>query len=93
MVKKTTTLTIDSDLIVEAKKKFLNLSEIAENAIKEKIGHKEVEIDESIKVCEFCGREGEKATKDNLKGMVWLYPDEKWICERCFKSKSRSILR
>jgi len=46
--------------------------------------------------CEFCGREGEKETKENLNkdphALTWLWPDEKWICNDCLKNMSCSIL-
>jgi len=45
-----------------------------------------------IEKCEFCGKEDEKATRDNLTGIIWLWPDERWICDSCFKDKSRRIL-
>jgi hypothetical protein len=38
--------------------------------------------------CEFCGRLEEKATRDNLEGLTWLWPDEKWICTSCLKRQS-----
>ena len=50
-----------------------------------------------IKQCFYCGRECEKAYVDNQskyhEGMTWLYPDEKWICERCLKAKSNKIIK
>lgn len=35
--------------------------------------------------CDFCGKKGEKATKDNLDGITFLNPDLKWICRNCLK--------
>lgn len=92
MVKRHTTLNIEDELIQEAKKKFLNISEITANAIRDKLGNVEVEINNDIKQCEFCGIELPKQTaKDLTKGLCWLYPDEKWICPRCLKSKIRRV--
>ena len=42
-------------------------------------------------VCDFCDREDRKATIDNLKGLNWLSPDEKWICEFCLETKRRAV--
>lgn len=97
MSKKTTSLSIDSNVIEEAKSKFVNMSAVAEKAIKEKIGKRDVEIDESIKQCFYCGKECEKASVDNQgkyhNGMIWLWPDEKWICIRCLKIKSERVTK
>jgi hypothetical protein len=42
--------------------------------------------------CDFCGKEKEKATAENLRGITWLWPDEKWICEECLNYKRRGVL-
>lgn len=88
MAKKTTTLTIEEELITKAKQKFLNISEIAEDALREKLKIQRMEIAEPENYeCEFCHRSMEKATKENLDGLSWLYPDEKWICPKCLRDK------
>ena len=87
-----TNLTIEADVLKEAKQNFINISDAAERGIKEQLGKKEVEIDESINACEFCGRELDKAKASNPnEGLTWLWPDEKWICPNCLKFKSRLI--
>lgn len=94
MGKKITSLNIDEEVVHLAKQSGINLSAVAENAIREKAGIKTVEIhnwDSKTEICHFCGREGEKATKDNLEGLTWLWPDEKWICEQCLSQKTRYI--
>lgn len=78
MFKKHTTLNIDIEVLQKAKEKNFNLSEIAEQAIKDKLQIKEVEIKQDIKNCEFCGRE---------TNLTWLYPDEKWTCDQCLRKK------
>lgn len=89
MTKKHTNLSLDIDLVEKAKLEGWSLSEVAENAIKEKLGQKQVEMDISISECEFCGRELPKANADNPnKGLTWLWPDEKWICNKCLKKES-----
>jgi len=92
MVKKITSLNLDSEVVEKAKKKYLNLSEIAEKALKEKLNLIETEINDSITHCEFCGREEEKATKENLNGLTWLWPDEKWICSHCLKTMRNHVI-
>ncbi|MBI4092270.1 MAG: hypothetical protein HY427_03655 [Candidatus Levybacteria bacterium] len=43
--------------------------------------------------CEFCKREDEKATASNPdQGMMWLCPDEVWICGECLNIKKRKIV-
>jgi len=87
MYKVHTTLNVDNELLESAKKKLFNISEILENAIREKLEEKQVSIKNSDK-CEFCGREDVKATRDNLNGLTWLWPDERWICSNCLTRKS-----
>ena len=87
MVKKITTLNIDSDLIAEAKRNYINLSQAAAQGIKSKLNIKE-EVKTEIDSCEFCGRVEEKATPQNLVGLTWLCPDEKWICSKCLENES-----
>jgi len=88
--KKITSLNLDNEVVEEAKKNFLNLSAIAEKAIKEACHIKEVKTD--VLNCEFCGRECDKAFVDKQgnynDGLTWLCPDEKWICPNCLKTKS-----
>ena len=93
MVKRHTTLNIEDNLLKKAKENCLNISVIAEKAIKDKLNLKEVQMDISIDKCEFCGREDEKATKNNLNGLCWLSPDEKWICKFCLKRKTLDVAR
>lgn len=90
MVKRHTTLSIDNDLLTQAKERELNVSKLAEEAIKEALGLTDVVIEEPSK-CDFCNKEMERATSINLNGLTWLYPDERWICSRCLKVKCDSI--
>lgn len=80
MVKKPTTLTIDHEVIEKAKTMGINLSATAERAIRERSGIKEVEINTTIEECEFCNYKDRKLT--------WLWPDERWICNKCLYLKS-----
>ena len=85
-------ISVDDELTAKAKNKGLNISKITEQAIKDKLEIVDVAIDTTIEKCEFCGREEEKATRDNLKGLTWLYPDERWICDDCLRNKSVRII-
>ena len=103
-MKKHTTLTIDHELIERAKEKDINMSELAEEAIKDRLGDIDVVINTAVEKCEFCGKEGEKETVKDIKPttntrdpveyptlLVWLWPDEKWICNSCLREKSRTV--
>lgn len=85
---KHTNVLLDDNDVEEAKKRGINISELTRDALKKKLGKEQVEI-EHVENCEFCGKYEEKASKENqYKGLTWLYPDERWICESCLKSKS-----
>jgi len=90
-MKRHTTLTVDEDLMEKVKKKELNISEILENAIKDRLGIVEFAVELSDK-CDICGRELRKATAENQNGLIWLYPDEKWICPRCLRNKVKKVI-
>ena len=84
-----TNLSIPDDLVKLAKDAQINMSAVAEKAIKERLNIKEVRIKD---ICEFCGRPEPKASKaTNYIGLTWLCPDEKWICESCLDSKKRKV--
>lgn len=91
MIKKHTTLALDNDIINKAKQSGLNMSEIAEKAIRAKLEIKQVEIDNSILKCEKCGREQEKATLNNPKGMMWVCPYKLWLCWQCLREEIKII--
>lgn len=87
--KKHLNLNIESAAVEEARKRFLNLSEIAERAIKDALGKVTVEIDTEAKKCHICGIIGKKETAESVErkqsAMTWLYPDEIWICNKCLR--------
>ena len=37
--------------------------------------------------CDFCGKQGDKATRQQPKGITFLNPDFKWLCESCLQNK------
>ncbi len=47
--------------------------------------------------CEFCGREGEQETAKTINqkenSLTRLSPDERWICNKCLKSKGKNIIK
>lgn len=92
MVKKITSLNIDNEIIKEAKARFLNMSEIAEKAIKEKLGKQTVEIDNTVEECAYCGQKADKATIENQTGLIWLWPHEQWVCMGCFTAASGEVI-
>jgi hypothetical protein len=90
MVKTHTTLSIDSEIIDKAKMQYINMSDTLEEAIRKKLNMITVDIAASKK-CEFCGREQDMATKENLDGLTWLWPDEKWICTFCLSQEEKVL--
>ena len=90
-------ISIEDDLIKKAKGEMLNISEVAEKALREKLGKINVEIDEGRK-CHECSNPGECQTAKMVRNkpvppssLTWLYPNEIWICERCLKIKVNSV--
>ena len=86
-----TSISIDSTILTNAQKQHFNISEIANKALKERV---ESVIEVDIKLsdrCEFCNRKQERATPISLNGLTWLYPDERWICDKCLKIKGSRI--
>ena len=91
MVKKTTTLTIENEIIEKAKKMGMNMSDVAEKAIAKETGEVTFNTNEGTN-CEFCNREDTKATADSPDlGLMWFWPDLKWICQSCLKAKSVNV--
>lgn len=91
MVKVHTTLSVDNEIIEKAKKMGMNMSDVAEKAIAHETGEVKFNSNEGTK-CEFCNREDIKATADSPDlGLMWFWPDLKWICQSCLKTKSRNV--
>ena len=87
MTKKAVMITIDEGLHKQAKENYLNISGISEKALREKLNKKQIEVNisEDETKCAVCGKVEPKATKSNMMGMTWLWPDERWVCKRCLK--------
>ena len=43
--------------------------------------------------CQICEREMKPAERDDLNGLIWLSPDDIWICPSCFKHESLKNMR
>ena len=86
-MKKGIMVTVDEDLPKQAKEKGMNISEIANKSIKEAVTDITNVNIKALGKCEFCGKEDRKATRDDLYGLTWLWPDERWICNSCLKNQ------
>ena len=89
-MKKITSVSIDEDLLKKAQHSLMNISAVFEDAIKTKLNIKEIQINVSqdLEKCCDCQKELRKATIEDLNGLSWLYPDEKWICNSCLSRRS-----
>ncbi|MDD4110497.1 MAG: type II toxin-antitoxin system CcdA family antitoxin [Clostridia bacterium] len=77
-------ITIDPFVLEQAKEKGINISETAERAVVNKL-NPENPIDTTGDHCEYCGTKMKKATANDMNGLYYFLPDEKWICPRCEK--------
>lgn len=67
MPKVHTTISIDSELLEEAKSKYINISGALDRALREKLNIKSVEIQTEEIRCSVCKREGYKETAEDVK--------------------------
>ena len=101
-MKKIVSISVDEELHEKAKR-LMNVSEVAEDAMKKKLNIIEIDASKPL-VCDFCDREGYKETadmvesetntKDKIKrpqALTLLYPDNKWICNSCLRIKARYV--
>lgn len=89
MSKKNVMITLEEETHKRAKENLLNISQITEKTLREKLSNK-INADEEELRCNFCGIHLPKQTADDLtKGLCWLCPDEIWVCPRCLKAKIR----
>ena len=101
MVKQTTSLTIDAELLNKARERGVNISELAQEGIEKGLGIESVNMqrvqdrkDGKLlgEDCFICKNLYDYATKEEPnKGLVWLWPDERWICHKCLTRKSKII--
>ncbi|KKL05080.1 hypothetical protein LCGC14_2609590 [marine sediment metagenome] len=90
MAKKNVMITVDEDIIKDAKEKGINVSESAQQGIFDKLSKKVITIEDSDK-CASCGRVMDKATRNKLNGLMWLDNFQEWICPQCFDFGSKKI--
>ena len=94
-MKTRTEISIDPELKKKAQEAQLNISGVAEKAIRDKLGKTLVEIEEGLK-CHVCKREGIRETAGTVNtdphALTWLWPDERWICNLCLKDKFKGVL-
>jgi len=91
-MKKHVMTSIEEETHEKALKAGFNISEITEEAIVRKL--EEASINEKMKSehhCQFCGKHDRLATRDDLTGLTWLWPDERWICESCLRAKTAAL--
>lgn len=81
---------IDEDVHNIARGKGINVSKVLDDALRKELDIIDVKIENSNGVCDFCGIEDKKADRDNLFGLTWLYPDERWICDKCLKIQGKA---
>ncbi|MCK9371357.1 type II toxin-antitoxin system CcdA family antitoxin [Candidatus Dojkabacteria bacterium] len=82
MSKKAIAVSVDEYIHQQAKERGINISEVLDRALIHKL-NPENEIDKTGDKCEYCGREMRQATANDMNGLYWFLPDEKWICPTC----------
>ena len=87
MTKKAVMISIDDELHAKAKEKDLNISSVCEDALKHNVNGA-VNDPEEKRQCHFC-----KTTwfGDLAKTLIWLCPDEVWICDKCLKQEVKKV--
>jgi len=82
---------VDIDVLERAKKRGINVSGILNQALSKSTGQ-DIDSAEADIVCAKCGKFQELASQHNaFKGMVWLCPDELWICTNCMGGEIRQV--
>ena len=88
-------LSVDDEIVKDAKEQGINLSEAAEKGLLEQLGKKTVTLVEPTQ-CSICKNGGRRETATNLRdkrhfseptNLTWLYPDEIWLCNKCLRFK------
>ena len=84
-------ISIDPYIEQQAKDKGFNISELAERAIVHKL-NPENPINTVGNKCEYCGIEMRHATANDMNGLYFFLPDEKWICPKCENEFTKKII-
>ena len=88
MAKIHTTLSIDDEVLKKTKESQINISQEVEEHLRQRLGQKTI-IPSDEDECAFCGKMERKATIDDINGLTWLYPDEVWMCHKCFINETQ----
>ena len=91
-------ISIDEFIHAESSKDGRVFSQEVEGALRAKMHSKQAIIEVPDK-CQFCKIEGVKENVDDNgmiidkspRGLVWLFPHEKWICNSCFKRMATNL--
>ena len=83
MSKKAVMISLDEFIHTHAKSRGLNISKVCEKALREAVDGSITDPKEE-RECFLCSR-----TNVN---MIWLCPDEKWICNKCLNAKARKCM-
>jgi len=76
-----TMISVEVELIKQAKERCMNISEVCEKAIRDKLNNK-IDVKEELRTCRFCS-----STED----LTFLCPDEVWICPKCLKGEISKV--
>lgn len=92
MAKRNVNISVDSYIHEQAKALGINISELAERAIVKKL-NPENPINTVGDKCEYCLVAMRKATANDMNGLYWFLPDEKWICPKCEHSFVEQLIK
>lgn len=81
-------LTLDDNIVKKAKEMGLNISGECNEFLRKRIGQSIISKEED-KTCFNC--ENLEHGHESLKDLIWLYPNERWICSHCLKIETRKI--
>lgn len=91
-MKRQISASVDEYLHQLAKDRGLNVSEVLERALAAKLNPQN-EINNDTDKCEYCGAVMKKATAFDTWGLMFVLPDEKWICPKCLRGFTEEILK
>lgn len=83
-------LSVDSELANEGREKMINMSELMESALRDKLNKRQLEIEEG-KQCAKCYKPMREATEDDLNGLMYVLPFYEWLCPQCLEQEKRKV--
>ena len=98
IMKRSTHVSVDDEILKDAKDKGINVSDATEKGILNELGKVDVGFIEP-KNCSICKVDGRRETVDEVKkkhftkntNLTWLYPDEIWLCNKCLRFKVNQV--